>query len=222
MTETYVNPYFAHNNPDNDSEQELLHGFFEEAVQQTGYKMAYIKRDLNDENIDTFFGENNLSVFNDYFHIEMYIATVDQFEGQGDLMSLMGVNVKDQVRLEMSRNRFIELSDGLSKPREGDLIYFPFNKNLFEIKFTEDEEQFYPLATLPTFKIVCELFDYSSQRFQTGNEDLDHMFHQSNDVEELDSLDKEPDYDDTKEYEDEGHDFIDPGRNKNVWGEFGE
>lgn len=218
MSETYVNPYFAHNNPDNDSEQDLIHGFYQEAVQQMGYKMAYIERDLDDANIDEFFGENNLSVFDNYFYIEMYIASVDQFEGQGDLMSLMGVNVKDQVRLQMSQRRFRELS-GFHKPREGDLIYFPFNKTLFEIKFTEDEEQFYPLATLPAYTITCELFDYSSERFETGHPDLDNLSPQSNDFEELDTL--EPDYDDTDVAEAEGSEFIDSDRNRSVWGEFG-
>lgn len=215
--ETYVNPYFAHNDPENQ-EHELIHGFYAEAVQQMGYKMAYIQRDLNDENIDNFFGENNLSIFNNYFYIEMYIATVDQFEGQGDIMSMMGVSVKDQVTLQMSQRRFRELSGGLVKPREGDLVFFPFNNGLFEIKFTEDEEQFYPLATLPAYTITCELFDYSSQRFETGNPEIDQVARQSNDFEELDSL--EPDYDDTKKAEEEGADFIDE-KNQSVWGDFG-
>lgn len=219
MTDYYVNPYFAHNSPGNESEQDLIHGWYEEAVQQMGYKMAYIQRDLNDENIDSFFGENNLSVFNDYFYLEMYIANVDQFEGQGDLMSFMGVNVKDQVRLQMSQRRFRELS-GMDKPREGDLIFFPFNKNLFEIKFMEDEEQFYPLATLPAYTITCELFDYSSEEFNTGHPDLDEMFKNSNDVEHLDSLDEPPEYDDSEEAESEGANYIDE-RNQSVWGEFG-
>lgn len=217
-----VNQYFAHNNPDNENEIDLIHGFVTECIQIKGYEMVYVERDHDDANIDRFFGENNLSVFNHHFYMEMYIQSTDAFEGQGDLMSMMGVNVKDQVRLQISRRRFLELS-GMTKPREGDLVFFPFNKQLFEIKFVEDEEQFYPLTTLPSFVLICELFDYSSERFETGKQELDSIFSQGLDIDELDTLEF-TDSDDTdfakEESDNEGDSFMGE-RNKNVWGNWG-
>lgn len=214
-----VNPYFAHNNSNNDNEIDLVHGFVTECIQIKGYEMIYVTRDLEDENIDRFFGEHNLSVFDNHHHIEMYIQSVDAFGGSGDLVSMFGVNIKDQVRLQVSRRRFLEVT-GFEKPREGDLVFFPFNKQLFQIKFVEDEEQFYPLTTLPSFVLICELFDYSSERFETGDADLDAISAQSLDFEELDSLEF-TDNDDTDyaEREDEEKEFLKPV-NENVWGKW--
>ena len=56
-----------------------------------------------------------------------------------------------------------------SRPNEGDLIFFPLNEKLYEIKFVEHEEIFYPHGKLYTYDLTCELFQYSSQQLDTGN-----------------------------------------------------
>ena len=68
-------------------------------------------------------------------------------------------------------------------PSEGDLIYFPLSKHLFEIDFVEDEPgnagsigQFYSLSRLYTFLLKCTLFDYSYEDFDTGITDVDTQF----------------------------------------------
>lgn len=216
-----INPYYAHNNPNNENEIDLIHGFVSECIQIKGYEMIYVTRDQEDVNIDRFFGENNLSVFDGHHHIEMYILSIDAFEGQNDMMSMFGVNVKDQVKLQVARRRFAEVTS-MPKPREGDLIFFPFNKELFEIKFVEDEDQFYPLTTLPSFVLTCELFDYSSERFVTGDENLDSISAQSLDFKELDSL-VFTDNDDTdwaEQQADSSGDSFTKEKNSEVWGKW--
>jgi hypothetical protein len=60
-----------------------------------------------------------------------------------------------------------------NRPAEGDLIYFPLVKKLFEIKFVEHETIFYQSGRLQTYDLRCELFTYSSERLDTGIADID-------------------------------------------------
>jgi hypothetical protein len=60
-----------------------------------------------------------------------------------------------------------------SRPLEGDLIYFPLNSKIYEIKFVEHEELFYPHGKLYTYDLNCELFTYGSERLDTGNTAID-------------------------------------------------
>ena len=62
-----------------------------------------------------------------------------------------------------------------SRPNEGDLIFFPLNEKLYEIKFVEHEEIFYPHGKLYTYDLACELFQYSSQQLDTGNTAIDSL-----------------------------------------------
>jgi len=60
-----------------------------------------------------------------------------------------------------------------NRPNEGDLIYFPLTDKLFEIKFVEHEEVFYQMGRLQTYDLRCELFQYSSERIDTGDTAID-------------------------------------------------
>ena len=60
-----------------------------------------------------------------------------------------------------------------SRPMEGDLIYFPLSQNIFEIKFVEHETVFYQFGRLQTFELRCNLFEYSSEKINTGNTEID-------------------------------------------------
>ena len=62
-----------------------------------------------------------------------------------------------------------------NRPTEGDLIYFPLVKKLFEIKFVEHEQVFYQTGRLQTYDIRCELFEYSSEQIDTGISDIDSI-----------------------------------------------
>ena len=120
---------------------------------------------------DSILGEESYSEFNSQYYIEMYIKNVEGFGGQGDFLSKFNLEIRDQVTFTIARRTFSEEIGAFTsfiRPREGDLIYFPLNNKIFEIKFVEHEAIFYQLGALQTFDLTCELFEYSNERFNTG------------------------------------------------------
>ena len=101
----------------------------------------------------------------------MYIKNVEGFAGQGDFLSKFNLEIRDQVTFTVARRTFnneVGAYTSFIRPREGDLVYFPLNNKLFEIKFVEHEAIFYQLGSLQTFDISCELFEYNNEIFNTG------------------------------------------------------
>lgn len=154
----------------NDFEQDLVDGLIEECIQIHGINVYYIPRTLVNE--DYLFGEDPISSFDDGFEIEMYLETFDQYDGDGDLLSKFGLHIKDQATLTVNARRFVTETE-MDKPLEGDLIYMPLAKVLLEVRFVEDEEQFYALGKNYQYKLQCQLFEYSREDLNTGIEDVD-------------------------------------------------
>jgi|TARA_R110000787_G_scaffold23847_3_gene67998 hypothetical protein len=59
------------------------------------------------------------------------------------------------------------------RPQEGDAIYHPTLKKLFEINFVDHDEPFYQLDSNPVYKMRCRLFDYGSEALDTGITEID-------------------------------------------------
>ena len=57
---------------------------------------------------------------------------------------------------------------GADRPLEGDLVFHPILKKLFEVNFVNDDEPFNQLDNNPVYKLSCRTFDYSSERLDTG------------------------------------------------------
>ena len=163
-----TNTYFR--NFDARNEQELLHSLVTESIQIYGHDVNYIPRTLVNE--DTILGEDSISEYKDAYSIEMYIKSVDGFEGEGDLISKFGLEIRDQIVFSVARRAFEGLDIGV-RPKEGDLIYFPLTEKLFQIMFVEHETPFYQTGALPTFDLTCELFTYSDEKIDTGVEEVD-------------------------------------------------
>jgi len=163
-----TNTYFR--NFDARNEQELLHSLVTESIQIYGHDVNYIPRTL--VNTDTILGEDSISEYKDAYSIEMYIKSVDGFEGEGDLVSKFGLEIRDQIVFSVARRAFEGLDIGV-RPKEGDLIYFPLTEKLFQIMFVEHETPFYQTGALPTFDLTCELFTYSDEKLDTGVEEVD-------------------------------------------------
>lgn len=120
---------------------------------------------------DLIYGEDFYSEFNSHYLVEMYIKNVEGFAGQGDFLSKFNLEIRDQVTFTVARRTFSEEVGAYTsfvRPREGDLIYFPLNNKIFEIKFVEHEAIFYQLGALQTFDLTCELFEYNNEIFNTG------------------------------------------------------
>lgn len=163
-----TNPYF--NFKSSSPEQNLMEDLTIEAIKTMGMDVLYLPREYVKK--DLLFGEDVLSQFKNTYEIEMYLQTVDGFQGEGDILAKYGLEIKDKVELVVSRRRFMDevgnLEANISRPREGDLIYFPMGKYLFEINFVEHENPFYQLGKNQTYLIQAELFTYSLEKFQTG------------------------------------------------------
>ena len=159
------------------TEQHLYEDLVVEALRMYGHNVFYLPREVIEE--DSILNEDVQSKFGDSYQVEMYIENTDGFEGEGDLMSKFGVQIRDQATFIMSLRtweRFISLDDNLAtsfRPNEGDLIYFPLSGSMFEIKFVEHEDPFYQVGKLFVFKRTCELFEYSQEDFDTGIGDID-------------------------------------------------
>ena len=59
------------------------------------------------------------------------------------------------------------------RPFEGDAIYHPTLKKLFQINFVDHDDPFNQLDTNPVYKMRCRLFDYSSDELSTGITEID-------------------------------------------------
>ena len=160
-----------------ESEQNLVEDLVVESLRMYGHNCYYLPRTIVNE--DTILGDAANSSFDDAYEVEMYLDGVDGFEGEGDLYAKFGVEVRDSATFTISRRtweRFVSLDANLAtglRPNEGDLIYFPLSKSLFEIKFVEHENPFYQLGKLFVFKMTCDLFEYSGEDFDTSIEALD-------------------------------------------------
>lgn len=178
-----LNTYFSNGTAD---ELDLYEDLIIEAMQIYGRDMAYIPRKIVKR--DLILNEDLISEFNSAFRIEMYIESIDGFEGDGKILTQFGLEIRDQVTLVVSRLRWNQLvgrfgyEKNTVRPREGDLVYFPLTGGLFEIKFVEDKKPFHQLGEVPTYKLICEVFEYESQEIDTGIEEVDAIQPQHSNV----------------------------------------
>jgi hypothetical protein len=165
-----TNPYF-NKNYSSQSEQDLYDDLMEESIKIHGIDVRYVQRDI--QKIDSLFKDVEVSRFETTFEIEMFIDSVEQFGGEGDFLSKFGVEIRDTLELTVMVKRCEDI--GIGRPKEGDLIFFPFNKQLFEVMFVEDEQIFYTLGKKFVYRLKLELFEYSNQMINTGVEDIDNI-----------------------------------------------
>jgi len=155
-----------------NTEQHLYEDLVVESLRMYGQETYYLPRQIIEE--DSILGEDVQSKFGSSYSVEMYIENSEGFEGEGDLMSKFGVEIRDQATFILSVRsweRFIATDNNLAtsfRPNEGDLIYLPLTGSLFEIKFVEHEMPFYQVGKLFVFKIQAELFEYAGEDFETG------------------------------------------------------
>lgn len=165
-----TSPYF--NKFHRKSEQNLVDSLIVESIKIHGIDFVYLPRKL--QKSDKLYAEDVISKFEDYYDIELYLKSFDGFQGSGDIMSKFGIEIKDQATLWMSRSRWAEtVSTEMIRPLEGDLLYYPFNGSLFEIKFVANESVHYQLGELYVYELNIEQFSYSDEKFDTGIVELD-------------------------------------------------
>jgi len=158
-------------------EQMFMGNLIIESIELYGQDIYYLPRTY--VNKDTIFQEVESSNFTQALSIRAYVNNVDGWEGQGELLSKFGVRIEDKTTFIFSRTKFTEKVDDNAalnvegRPNEGDLIWFPTTKHLFEIKFVEAERPFYQLGKGYVWECQCELFEYSDEKIDTGVAEID-------------------------------------------------
>ena len=161
------------------SEQLLMEDIIIECLKIYGMDTYYIPRATINE--DKILGEDVLNKYSSAYPLEMYMQNVTGFEGDGDLMSKFGVEIRDTATFLVARRRWDEViarsGDAVltTRPAEGDVIYFPLTKAFFEIKFVESTDPFFQVGKLYVYKLQCELMQFSSERFDTGISEIDSI-----------------------------------------------
>ena len=173
-----LNPYFQQGAV---SEQNLVQDLINEQLKIYGIEVYYLPRQYVTKN--TIIKEVIESKFTDAYPIEAYVDTYEGYEGVGTLLSKFGIQELDDLNLIISQERYssyitplienipnIELA---TRPKEGDLIYFPLGDRLFEIKYVEHEKPFYKLQKNYVYELRCELFRYEDEVVDVGIDDID-------------------------------------------------
>ena len=161
------------------SEQLLYEDIVIESLKTYGQDVYYLPRDLVNE--DKILGDDPVSSFNSSHIVEMYIENVEGFDGEGDLFTRFGVEIRDEATFIVARKRWrdtIARYDNeitIDRPAEGDLIYLPMSKSMFQIMHVEHEQPFYQLQNLPVFKLRCQLFEYAGEDLDTGVDTIDDI-----------------------------------------------
>jgi hypothetical protein len=175
-----LNPFFLQGSP---NEQRLIQEIINEQLKIYGVEVIYIPRKFVRK--ETILKEVSSSKFDDNFALEAYVNNFEGYSGQGDILTKFGVNLKDELSLIISKERyedfiapFLETDNDeeivlSSRPREGDLVYFPLGQRLFEVKFVEHEQPFYQLGKLYVYELKCELFEYEDEVIDTSIHEID-------------------------------------------------
>ena len=182
-----LNPFFLQGA---SSEQRLVQDLINEQLKIYGVEITYIPRKFVRK--ETIIREVTSSKFDDNFALEAYVQNYEGYSGAGDILTKFGMNLKDELTLIISKERFEDFISPFlesmnddeivlsSRPREGDIVYFPLGRRLFEIKFVEHEQPFYQIGKTYVYELKCELFEYEDELGGWNNENTT--------VEEIDSI----------------------------------
>jgi hypothetical protein len=147
-----------------------------ESIKIYGHDMWYCPRTLVAK--DDIYGEDTISEYNSAYLIDLYIKNVDSYEGDGTFLSKFNLEIRDQMTLTVSFRNFMNEVGSIAtidRPREGDLIYIPMLDRLFIIKYVSKNAVFYQMGSIQMYDLVCEMFEYSSEKLNTGIEAIDSI-----------------------------------------------
>lgn len=187
-----LNPFFLQGSK---AEQGLIQDLINEQLRMYGVEVHYLPRQFITEK--TVIREVIESEFNNAYPIEAYVDTYEGYSDNPTILSKFGIQALNEITLTISRERFKNYISPLiqsqpnikvsSRPKEGDLIYFPLGKRLFEVKYVEHEKPFYQLQGLYTYQLRCELFRYEDEIIDTSINEIDELIG-GNDSTDLDNV----------------------------------
>lgn len=148
------------------NEQDLVQDLIEESIEQRGFQVHYIVRDMI--NPDLLLGESTISDFTEFYLIPMFLESMEHFNGSGDLYDEFGMSYNDAAIFQVGSRRFRqEINDPkFPRPKEGDLVYVPFSDSLWEITKVKNDLQYYQMGKNYTHRLICKLFEYSHENIE--------------------------------------------------------
>lgn len=170
-TSLYFNNFSA------SGEQSLIEDLIIESIRIYGVDNYYIPRKIVDFN--NTFREQEYTEFVGSVLMEMYVKNIDGFGGDGEFLSTFGLQVREEITFSLALRVFEQEAKYVLKrdrPLEGDLIWFPFTQALYQIKFVNKKPIFYQMGALQFYDIVCELYEYSNEVFNTGINIIDTTY----------------------------------------------
>jgi len=162
------------------NEQRLLEDVVTESFKIMGFDAYYLPND-GGASRDLMYGEDPLRAFTRSFAVEMYLSKADGYEGREDIFSKFGLEIRNNVKVMVSRRAFAQRVDpAITRPREGDLVWVPFlngTGELFEIKFVEQSKDFHQLGRQQSYyyELEMEKFKYSQEVLKTGQPEIDSI-----------------------------------------------
>lgn len=170
-------PNLFFNNFNSYAEQSLVEDLVTESLSIYGHTVYYLPREIVKK--DEIWSEDSLSYYRLALEFDMYIKSYDSYEGDGTFLSKFNLEIRDQITYTVSRrtfsNEIASQRPDIQRPREGDLIYSTLMKRFFVIKYVNNSAIFYQMGDLQTWDIVCEVWEYSNERFDTGVDEIDHV-----------------------------------------------
>jgi len=165
---------FYFNNFGSSQEQNLIEDLVIESIKIYGHDVWYCPRTVTNE--ESIFKEDELATFNSAYSVEMYIKNVEGFEGEGDFLSKFGLQIRDRITFTIARRTFADEVTGGTRPKEGDMVFFPLTSKGYVVRFVEHEAIFYQMGSLQTYDLVCELFEFNQETFNTGVDIIDNTY----------------------------------------------
>ena len=175
-----VNHYFQGGNGiGNTAEKRLHEDLIIEGLKIYGLDCFYLPSTL--VNRDLILGEDMLSQFSSALLLEAYMETTEGFAGEQEIINKFGLEIREDTTFMIAKRRFNDAVDEKAtlvkegRPNEGDIIYLPLMNSFFEIQFVEDLEPFFQLGNLPVYKLRTTRFEYSSEKFDVGRQEIDQL-----------------------------------------------
>jgi hypothetical protein len=174
-----TSPYFPTYYSGHSGEQGLAQDLVDEQIKLFGTDIYYIPRiALKDNTLN----EVRYSKYQEHFQIEMLLQNVMGFGDNAEFISKFGLRITDEIIFRVSTRRWDEeVADHNptitveSRPNEGDLLYFPLTKDIYEIKFVGKEEPFFQFGKIQFYAITAEIYEIGSDDFDTGVEEIDDV-----------------------------------------------
>lgn len=171
--------YFPQRYKGFSGEQNLYQDLVDEQIKLFGTDIYYIPRIvLQDSTLD----EVRYSKFEEQFQVEMLLQNVTGFGDNSEFISKFGLRITDEVIFRVSTRRWEEsvrdFNPNLvvtSRPNEGDLLYFPLTKDIYEIKYVGKEEPYYQFGKIQFYAITAEIYEVGQDDFDTGVADIDEI-----------------------------------------------